>query len=206
MAKSTTTMSRRPARKGKASKVPRLILPDGYKAQTFIRTRQNGQLAVPAFDGGLAWSFKLSDVTDYTEFTTLYDAYVLDQVDILYVLENNNPGQYPVLMWAPDYDDAVIPTTDGVVSTHQNVKIHPFSENKRSVVLSVRPRALQNVYQAGVTSGYGWAPESQIIDMGNVNVEHFGIKTWMSHYNSTDTPGARIRTFVTYHLRFVGQR
>lgn len=183
-----------------------LKLPPGYSAQTFIRVRDNGQLAPTAVDGGLGWSFKLNDVPDYAEFTSLYDAYVLDKVELTYILENNTPGQYPVLFWAPDYDDASTPLTVDTVTTHQNVKMHAFSENARSVTMTVRPRTLGQTYRAGVTSGYNWQPEGTLIDMANTDVPYYGIKAWMSHNNFTDNPYARVRSVIKYHLRFVGQR
>lgn len=184
-----------------------LELPKGYKAQTFVRLRENGHLSIPAaIDGGLAWSFQLADVPDYTDFATLYDAYVLDKVDITYVVDNTSPGQCPVLMWAPDYDDANTPLTADSVSTHQNVRVHAFDEGHRSVTISVRPRALHSTFKTGVTSAYSWAPEGVICDMANTDIQFYGIKTWVSHYNSADTPQTRIRTFIRYHLRCIGQR
>lgn len=200
-----TTLSRR-SKSAKKKGFKKLDLPGGYRAQTFVRSRENGQLTVPAFDAGLTWFFQLADVPDVSDFANLYDAYVIDQVDITYILENNNPGQYPILLWAPDYDDGTIPTNSNQVMTHQNVKHHAFSENKREVTISVRPRALNVAYKPGVTSGYTWAPDAVICDMANLDIQHYGIKTWVSHYNSTDTPGARIRTLLKYHLRCIGQR
>jgi hypothetical protein len=199
-------VSRNSMRQMKKSKRPRLDLPPGYTAQTFVRTRDNGQLSFAAVDGGLGWDFALADVPDYSEFTTLYDAYTLDKVDITYVLENNTPGQYPVLYHAPDYDDAGTPLTVNSVTTHQNVRVHAFSENARSVTFSIVPRCLAATYQPGVSSAYAWAKSGTIVDMANTTAKFYGAKTWLSHFNSIDTPGARIRTILRYHMRFIGQR
>lgn len=184
-----------------------LDLPPGYNAQKFIRLRENGTLSLPAaIDGGLAWEFKLSDVPDYTDFANLYDAYVIDMVKITYTLENNNPGNFPVLYWANDYDDANTPLLSSTVTTHQGCQMHAFSEAGRSVTLKVRPRALLSTYQSGVTSAYSWAKEGTIIDMANPGVPHYGIKTWLANANASATPFTRVRTTVKYYMRFIGQR
>lgn len=194
-------------KKASAGRTKVLDLPKGYKAQTFVRTRQNGQLAIPAaLDGGLAWVFQLADIPDFSDFANLYDAYVIDQVDVTYIVENTSPGQFPVLMYAPDYDDGSTPLTDTQVSTHQGVKIHAFDECHRSYTMTVRPRALNAAFKPGVTSAYTWAPEGVICDMANTDIQHYGIKTWLSHYNAVDTPQTRIRTFLRYHIRCIGQR
>jgi hypothetical protein len=195
-----------------SSKAPRgrsktLDLPSGYKAQSFVRVRQNGQLAIPAaLDGGLAWAFQLADVPDFADFANLYDAYVIDKVEVHYIVENTSPGQFPVLMYAMDYDDASTPLTDSQVSTHQGVKIFAFDEGHRHHVLTVKPRALNAAFKPGVTSAYTWAPEGVICDMANTDIQHYGIKTWVSHYNAVDTPQTRIRTYLRYFIRCIGQR
>lgn len=183
-----------------------LDLPAGYKAQTFVRSRDNGQLVIPPIDAGLTWYFQIADLPDFSDFANLYDAYVIDQVDITYILENQTPGQYPVLLWAPDYDDGSIPANANQVMTHQNVKHHTFTESKREVTISVRPRALNAAYKPGLVSGYTWAPDAVICDMANTDIQHYGIKTWMNHYNTLDTPQARFRTLLKYHIRCIGQR
>lgn len=188
------------------AKAPALDLPAGYNIHSYQRVRDNGQLSFAAVDGGLAWDFNLTDVPDYAEFTTLYDAYVIDKVDITYVLENNTPGQYPVLYYAPDYDDSAVPLSVNSVTTHQSVKMHAFSENARSITMSVKPRSLAAAYQPGITTAYAWAKPGTLIDMANTTVRFYGMKTWVSHFNSVDTPLARIRTILRYHMRFVGQR
>jgi len=198
------SMTRRNKRGGDGTK--KLDLPAGYNAHKFSRVRENGQLSIPVLDAGLTWYFQIADVPDFSDFANLYDAYVIDQVDITYILENNDPGRYPVLLWAPDYDDGALPTNPNQVTCHQNVKYHAFSENARSVTISVKPRALNAAYKPGVTSGYTWAQAGVICDMANTDIQHYGIKTWMSHYNTSDTPGARFRTLLKYHIRCIGQR
>jgi hypothetical protein len=184
----------------------KLDLPPGYNAHTFRRIRDNGDVAIFGIDSGLGWSFRLNDIPDFGDFTALYDAYTIDRVEITYILHNVAPGQFPTLFWAPDYDDDNTPLSVNSVTTHQNVRWHAFSENARSVTMSVDPRSLVSTYQAGVTSAYSWAKGGAIVDMANPAVPFYGIKTWLSNYNTVLTPGARIQSILTYHIRCIGQR
>lgn len=183
-----------------------LSLPAGYYAQKFVRHRDNGGIGLAVTDLGVGWSFSLNAVPDFAEFTTLFDAYIIDQVDIHFVLDNNKAEQYPTLLIAPDYDDANAPATENEVLTHQGCKILPFSPNKREHTFSVKPRVAMAVYRTGVTSSYGWSRPGQLMDIATTDTPWYGMKSWLVNYNSTDTAGARVRVYQTYHLRCVGQR
>jgi hypothetical protein len=183
-----------------------LDLPVGYKAQSFVRFRDNLTISLSALDFGQGWYFNLAQVPDFGEFTALYDAYIIDKVDLRFVLQSNYPEKYPILIAAPDYDDATVPATVDELLTKQGVQVLNFSATKREHTVSVRPRVAMTAFRTGITSSYGWSKPGQLIDIATTDTPFYGMKTWLTEYNSTNTPGAGMRVYVTYHMRFVGQR
>jgi len=187
-----------------------LELPKGYKVASFTRVRENDFLTKAPIDTGLPWEFQFQDIPDYNDFTSLYDGYILDEVEIHFHLRalgtSGNKQDFPTLYVAPDYDGEGIPGTVAVVTTKEQVKLHPFSTSRNTFKFSVKPRAALTVYKGGVTSAYGWAPSNQIIDMNNVDVKHYGAVHWLSFYNSVATPDTYVATTLVYRFRCVGQR
>lgn len=183
-----------------------LDLPAGYKVTKFVRHRDNGGIVSGAIDLGAGWNFQLAQVPDFGEFTTLYDAYVIDEVEMRFVLFNNTAEKYPTLLLAPDYDDSAAPTGPNDLLTMEQCKILPFSPTKREHRIRVKPRVAMSVFRTGVTSGYTWGKKSQVMDMALTDIPHYGVRHWLTNYNTTDTAGAVVRVYITYHLRLIGQR
>lgn len=188
----------------------KLDLPAGYKAQSFVRIRENGLVAKAAVDGGLDWKFSFQDIPDYTDFTNLYDAYIMDEVEIHFNLRtvgtNNQQQDFPTLYVAPDYDGDGTPLAVAAVTTKERCKMHQLSQFHNTAKIVVRPRAATSIYKGGVTSAYGWSPSNQLIDMNNVDVQMYGAVHWLAYYNSVITPNTYVSTTLVYKFRCVGQR
>lgn len=193
-------------RMSKQGQVAKLELPPGLQAQSFIRHRDNGYLPIAAFDGGSGWQFSLDQVPDYSEFADLYDAFIIDRVDLHFVLVSNNLGKYPVLVASRDYDDAGTPPSEDSVLTRQGAEILPFTANRREHTITVYPRCVMTAFRTGITSAYGWSKPGQLLDIAVPDVPFYGIKTWMTDYNTSFSPDARIRVYFTFHMRMVNQR
>jgi hypothetical protein len=188
------------------SAAAKLDLPAGYRAHSFVRHRDNGGITLSPVDFGNGWSFNMAQIPDFGEFTTLYDAYCLDSVTMKFVLFNNVAEKYPTLLLAPDYDDAAAPTAEADLLTMEGCRVLPFTPSKRDHTITVRPRVAQTLFRTGVTSSYGWGKSGQLVDIATTDTPHYGVRSWVVNYNSTDTAGAVIRVFITYHFRCVGQR
>jgi hypothetical protein len=184
----------------------KLDLPEGYHEHSFCRTRDNGGVGIAAIDAGFGWSYSINQVPDFSEFAALYDAYTIDKVTMRFVLENNTAEEFPTLLFAPDYDDAANPATESVVLTHEQCKVLTFTANKRVHTVTVKPRVAVTLFRTGVTSSYGWAKEGMLVDIATTDTPFYGAKHWLVNYNTTDTPNARVRVFITYHIRCIGQR
>lgn len=192
--------------KGKADSPSKLILPPGLTAQSFVRVKDNFTIGLPALDSGYPFAFSLSQVPDNGEFADLYDAYIIDQVDMHFILQANAADKYPILLAALDYDDAGAMSSQNEILTRQGAKVLPFSATVREHTISVKPRVAMTAFRSGVSSGYGWGGPNQLIDIALTDVPFYGIRTWFANYNTSDTPGAEIRMYIRYHMRFVGQR
>lgn len=189
----------------RSGSMKQLDLPKGYKSASFVRVRENGLIAKAIVDGGLAWEFKFQDIPGYTDFTALYDAYIIDRVDVTFWLAKSD-GNYPEVFTAPDYDGDGVPALSGDVTQKEGVTFTPLSLSKNKHVISITPRTSGAIYRAGVTSAYGWSPSNQLIDMNNVDVPYYGAASWIANYNSTSTPFVAVYSTITYHFRCVGQR
>lgn len=188
------------------SSLAKLDLPQGYRAHSYVRHRDNGGIVAAVVDLGSGWSFSMNQIPDFSEFTTLYDAYTIDKVTMKFVLFNNTAEKYPTLLLAPDYDDAASPAAEADLLTMEGCKVLPFTPTKREHTITVHPRVAQTLFRTGVTSSYGWGKSGQIVDIATTDTPHYGVRHWLVNYNTTDTPGAVVRVFITYHFRCIGQR
>lgn len=180
-------------------------LPAGVRAHKFTRTRDFGLVSKAALDTGGSLQFTLDQVPSYAELTTLYDAYSIDRVEVTfvwfapYVGATAGAAQMPVMVITPDYDDANPVTTVNEIGEYGQARVVPFTTAKNSHTISVVPRAAKQMFR-GVTSGYSWAEKSAVIDAGNIDVPHYGLKWFTQHYNSTYHPDSLIKIYVKFHL------
>lgn len=116
-------------------------------------------------------------------------------------------ASYPVIIMAPDYDDAVAPVTDlELMEYGKNCQIVQFGSDKPTIRISMVPRVSNTVYRTGVTSGYSLAAANTLVDAANADIPHYGLKTFVKQFNSTSYTGGFITLQVRYHLRLVATR
>lgn len=181
-------------------------LPPGVKKHKFTRIRDFGSVAKAALDVGGSLQFTLDQIPGYLEFNNLYDAYSIDSVDVTFVWWQPYTGasasaaQCPTMIVTRDYDDAGTPATFAEVGEYSDATLHPFSLAKNSFTMTVKPRVSRTVYRTGVTSGYGWGSQSEIIDAASVDVPHYGLKWFTTAYSNTYTPDSNIRVYIKYHV------
>jgi hypothetical protein len=196
----------------KAMSTGRAGLPPGVRVHKFTRTRDFGTVAKAALDTGGSLQFSLDQVPGYTEFTNLYDAYSIDSVDITFVWWQPYSGvtsgaaQSPCMIITPDYDDAATPATFDEVGEFSTASLHPMSLAKNSFTITVKPRVATSLFRAGVTSGYGWGGQSQVIDCGTADVPHYGLKWFTMFHSNTYTPDSSIRMIIRYNLSCYASR
>lgn len=144
---------------------------------------------------------RFANVINSTEFSALYDQYVIDKVKIQLWLKIDPGAQtaalavQPKLYWVRDQDDQSLVTMNEM-REHSHCKIAVLRTD-RPVTIWVKPNVLNLIYRGAVTSSY--VPKfNQWIDMANTDVDHFGIK-----YNIDDLTNTNYKVDVetTYYFR-----
>jgi len=198
------TMPARKQRRRAARKpqVPRSIV-QGSDTHMFRRTYNVGSFVPAAADFGLGLTHNLTQLPSYAEFSTLFDAYQIDRVDLLFVWR---PGAatdgYPTILWCFDPDDATTPATETEMLERQGTKFTAFSSSRSMIRHSYRPRVgfalLTNggVQRRGVDFG-----KTTWCDMGATDTAYYGSKVWFSGFNTTITPNASVLVFASYSVK-----
>lgn len=161
---------------------------------------------------GVAHAFKLNDLPNYTEFTTLFDAYRFKGVKLEFVPIYNsheiNEGPasalddrlgMPIMTFARDYDDANAPASEDTLLQYATNRRLQLSTRKSIYIAS--PRCANLVFKDGITPvGYSEAKSNQWIDSANPDVLHYGLKYYLPTENLSKI--VYIRVYATYYLEF----
>jgi len=148
-----------------------------------------------------AYSFKLSDLPNYTEFTSLFDQYKIARVTLYFVQRNftqniSTSVSTPWFIYAIDKDDAVAPTAYSQLLEYPGSRITTMSRPHK---VSFVPMIATDVYN-GVSTAYSSA--SRFVDCTYPGVPHYGFKYG---FNFSTTAGVfSYDIFVKYRLLFRG--
>jgi len=135
----------------------------------------------------LTTQFTLTDISNSSEFSALYDQYKICGVkvsikmiscpDATYTAGGTALNQYsnfyPTLWYVRDYDDTALVTT-GDIRQYKSVKHVTLRPNKELSIF-VKPRVLKQVFNSTTGAGYEIALP-KFIDMANNALPHFGLK------------------------------
>lgn len=166
---------------------------------------------------GGAMQFRITDLPGYTDFTNLFDQYRIDQVDVeISHLFNSStsggsPGSpplagatMPTVMYCPDFDDAVVPTSQTQLAARQRTKQWTFRGDGGPLKFSVKPRIASLVYKtSGTTIGYTVADQSTWVNQAFTDVPSYGVKLWFQDmFQTTGGPTGmtHFRVKMRYHL------
>ncbi len=142
---------------------------------TFTRLVPPNDIPKGASDQTFGISFKLSDVPNSTEFTTLYDQYRINWVDYIFTLKQTISGRNaPTIYYAEDHDSDAAPAVNEVYSS-QNVQVLQFGTDRVMLKMRVVPNTTRQVFN-GVAAGYERSPPGTWIDCGSPGVPHYGFK------------------------------
>lgn len=190
-----------------------------YNVHSYKRyaTVVNYQVAAGATAHNNSFVFTLSDVRNSSEFTTLYDQYMITGVLCRFQLINNPDANnnlnvtttsnamnfYPRLYYVRDYDDVGIEATNDIRERGNAATriLRPNSEVK----IFVRPSIRNNVYLDGVTPASSplWR---QWLDCSSAGVPHYGLKFSIDMLGVTSLQDCFVRVEKTYYLKFKNSR
>lgn len=149
-----------------------------------------------------SYSFQLSDLPNYTEFTGLFDAYRITGVEVIFYPVNTvnttgaavNPTQ---AITCVDFDGISGPTLVSDLEQYDTAKWHwGLRPIKRKLV----PRVALAAYSGAFTS-YAEAKENQWIDCASPSVQHYGL--FFGGPTALNASGAQSwQPVATYFLEF----
>lgn len=137
-------------------------------------------------DLGLATAFQLTDIVNYTAYTTLYDAYKINKVTMTIEYLNNviNAGLQsfmPTIWMYYDQDDQGLPTTASLLTGKQGVKKHTFgSDRKNTVSFSFTPTVQQTVAASSGNANAMVAAKPMFINSAYPSIPHQALKLWIA--------------------------
>lgn len=135
-------------------------------------------------------TFRLNQLPNYGEFTTLFDRYKIHGVKLTWHLRQT-PGAdnlvfqhnvYPRLFIIKDYDDSNNPANQAAIQEHGKCKEYILTPN-RKLNMYIKPSVLIPAYRSGLSSSYipKW---NQWIDCADSDVPHYGIKYVIDTFNT----------------------
>jgi len=150
---------------------------------------------------------ELSDLPQYTNFTTLYDQYRIAKVTVRYrVLNNvnvitstNGLITLGMIHSVVDHNDAITP---GSIQELMNDNSYFTTKTNRDHVRSFRPMFLENVGGAAqAKSNSGW------LACSSPGVSHYGLKTF---FEAGSAPAGFtsyiVEPIITYYVQFKDQK
>jgi len=160
--------------------------------------------------------FQLSDVINYTDFTTLFDSYRITKVDYYMQLLTNPEGfvevptgltnkgveaWYPVMWYVLDDDDSTVPTL-AQLREKQGVRRKVLKPNQM-IKFSIYPKFQKQTY-AGPGGLVGYGPATGWLDCADSGVPHYGIKGCVDFHQNLNNTQYNIEVTARYHLAFKG--
>lgn len=169
-----------------------------------IKTADSMYLTVPAGPGVGYGSgslfFTIGDLPDYTEFTSLFDRYMIMGVQIKIIpycttseaqmVGQTNPSSSVIMHSIIDYDDTNVPapsdTGVNLLREFSTYKVQNMNLGKGYFKRYLRPRIAVAAYNSGVFNGYANL-KSQWCDAATPSVQHYGFKYVMETFNGSGT-------------------
>lgn len=150
------------------------------------------------------FTFHLSDLPDYTDFTNLFDQYQITGIRLTFHrFQNvsltgtaNADSILPLTYVTTDFDDVAVITEDQLCQ-YDKVKVYTSG---RTFKIFFRPKVLSPVYESAVTSAYANPIAQPWISTADPDVDFFGLRTLMTQTGAQGLSGWMIR--AKYYLRF----
>jgi len=139
-----------------------------FKRQTSININGN-----TTTDSSANFTFILSNLPDYTDFTALFDQYCIIRVDLKFMpqtTENNSTATPGSLLTVVDHDDSASITSSQSYEYESLVA----TNCTKGQIRTVYPRVAIATYSGAFTS---FANQRAWIDCGSPGVIHYGLKT-----------------------------
>lgn len=158
------------------SRVPRFLPPK----PTSLRCRRSVFYSAVTTSTTLetlgAYSFQLSDLVNYTEFTGLFDEYKINSVCLKFFPQTTSKSNVPnaLLITAIDKNDSNPPTSVNEILQHDDCVVVDLGQNNTFIInnpkMNVSSQTALTPTYAGQTNMTGW------INNTTPTVQHFGFR------------------------------
>lgn len=158
-------------------------------------------------------AFVLADIPNVSEFTALFDSYMLTGVMLQFKLIDNPDAAYPTngesgsavisktnffptLWYVADHDDnnnVSLPA----IKEFDRVR-HKVLYPNRETNIMLRPTTLQQVYRSSVTTGYAENRKRQWLDIAATDIPHYGFKSVIDFEGLAPVGSYRIKVNAKY--------
>lgn len=176
-------------------------------------TNYTNQFANDSVTPGGTNHFRLEKLPDYTDFTTLFDAYRIKKVRLTWIYSSNSSDQVapattsalPMLGWCIDQDDGAplgsTPTSAlAATSQYDSFQLHRLD---RPLTMTVAPKLASSVYAQGSFSAFTEVPNSAWVDMTYPNAQYYGIKWFIDPAgNTTNLTLGTVTVIAKYYIEF----
>lgn len=191
---------------------------------TFSRYGNASEISCSGTEASADFIFKLTDLINYSEFTSLFDQYkILKVVFKIQMITNpdssnplnvaaastttyyNNPTNwFPKFWYIRDYDSGSSETISSM-KERQGAKYFIMRPNKEYSI-ALKPMVQVQTYKTSVSTGY--APKRLWLDIADTTVPHYGLKTVIDclGLDPSDTYPFRFRWECKYYVAFKGVR
>lgn len=177
------------------------------KDTRFPGTNGPSVIAEQGIDQNLAYSFKLDNVVNPSDFTNLYDMYKINKV-VLYLEPTSNqtnaPNAAPTnvsIRVVHDYNDANPLTQEDDYLEYSNCKSYrPIRSG--AIRITLYPKINNTVENAGGTNAFtSFASNKVWLNIADDEVPHFGIKMFIPA-NITTVNSTIFKVRAKFHLSF----
>ncbi len=180
-----------------------------YELNTSIYATVNKGVvsSTSAAEGLYAFSFALSDVGDYTSYTSVWDIYSIKEIVVTLVpvtlpsAPAAGPG-YAMCYVAPDFDDATTPANALAMLNYASVAFLGPSDRYSFRFAPAVDIATTTSAAASITGSYN--KKSPWLDCSAPSVTHYGVKLAITQ--STSTNLTQWIVMARYHIDFKRQQ
>lgn len=164
------------------------VLTPHHHRRSFFGAQIVGQSIFTPYLGSTYW--QINQLPNYTEFSALYDQYMITYVKMYVHLKVDPSSQtgtsstWPKLYWVPDHDDSATPGTLDELRQRSKCRWQVLNPN-RPIVIKCKPSLLIQDYRTSVTTGYTPA-FNKWVDFSQVDVPHYGIKFGIDDLSNTN--------------------
>jgi len=152
----------------------------------------------------LGFNFSLDQLAQYSTWTTLFDQYMIDTVQVIIRPQYNAIGLFvpssvkiPLLYTVIDYDDNTAPTTLTQLKEYSNCNVSMYE----TVVVQFSPHAALAAYDGSVFTSFANSTRTWI-DAAYPGVKHYGVKMGVEGGQSGQTGLQTFDISIKYKVAF----